>query len=380
MRLTFGTPARLLLLASPLLGACDEAASIDRRAVYGEIATNVIAPSYADLRADTAALAAAATAFCADTSSASAFEAVRTAYLEAQNAYQHTTALELGSSPPVLALAPVYLHTFPVATTTGATTSIDAILADTSALDFSAQPASVQGLFAVEYLLHSAADANATRALYQDAGTGPRRCDYLTALTQRIATVADGAADAWDPPGPNSFGNALTNAGSVPPYATVGAATTAFMQRLYVLAHDLADYRLGRPLGLVASGTPTPNPTAAPGHLANTTKADLLAALDGIENVYLGRFGATDGRGLEDIVRSRSVARDTEFKTALAEARAAIVAIPGDVDVAVADSASVEYAAVLHAFDELKTLQTLLGTGIGPLLGVSSAAFETDND
>lgn len=369
-----------LLLAFSAFGCKDSAASIDRGAVYLEVATNVIAPTYADLRTRTAALDAAADAYCADASNTANFDSLRSAYVAAQTAYQRTLAYELNSSPPVVALIPSRLDAFPVSTTTGATTYIDLILADTTTIDFSLLPASVQGLFSVEYLLFQNTDAAAALAQFTDPTSGARRCTYLTTLTEQIATLADTAADAWDPPGPASFGEQLAHPGAGSVYPTIGSATTAILQKLYDLSHDLADVRLGRALGLVSTGTPTPNPAAAPGHLADTTKADLLAALDGMENLYLGRYGSVDGRGLSDIVITRSAERDTQLLATIAAARTAIEAIPGTIDAAVVDPSSADYAAVLMAFDALKTLQTLIGTGIGPLLGVSSSAFETDND
>lgn len=370
-----------LALLLPLASACGgNADSIDRAAVYGEIATAVIAPSYADLRTTTAALDAAATTYCADPTSTTGFDSLRAAYVAAQTAYQRTLAFEFNSSPPKVALIPTYLETYPVSTTTGPTTWVDQLLAGSTTLDFVTLPVTVQGLYTVEYLIYVAPDATASIGTFTDAATGPRRCTYLTTLTARIASLGDSAADAWDPPSATTFGAQLATPGATSVYPTVGAVTTAILQRLYDLAHDLADVRLGRALGLVSTGTPTPNPDATPGHLADTTKADLLAALDGFENLYLGRYGAVDGRGLQDIVQTRAASRDTQLLAALADARAAIAAIPGDVDVAVADANSADYAAVMTAFDKLKTLQLLVGTGIGPLLGVSSAAFETDND
>lgn len=370
-----------VVLALAVLG-CKESASIDRGAVYLEIASNVIAPAYADLRTRTAALDTAATAYCADASSVTSFDALRTAYLDAQTAYQRTLAFEITSSPPVVALIPARLETYPLATTTGTSTTVEQLLADTSGtpIDFSVQPSAVQGLYAVEYLLYQNGDASTAIGQFTDVTSGARRCGYLTSLTATIATLADTAADAWDPPGPTSFGTQLAHPGAGSPYPTVGSATTAILQKLYDLGHDLSDVRLGRPLGLVSTGTPTPDPGATPGQLAHSTKADLQAALDGFENLYLGRYGGVDGRGISDIVRTRSEDRDAQLLSAIAAARDAIDAIPGTVETAVVDPASSDYAAVVSAFDALKTLQTLVGSGIGPLLGVSSAAFETDND
>jgi len=370
----------LLAVASLATASCKAPEGLDRAAVYAEIATNVIAPSYADLRTKTEVLATAATTYCADASNTAAFTALRTALADAHVAYARTNAFELTSSPVVVGLIPVLLDGYPVDEA-----AIDTLLGSGSGpFDFTMQPASVQGFYAAEYLLESGSDLAADQARFTDVATGARRCQYVLDATARIATLGDRAADAWDPPGETTFGHQFEIVGEPgATYATVGVASTDLTMTIHNLARDLADERIGRPLGILAMGPTTPTPSLVPGRYAHWTKADITASLDSIESFYLGRYGATDGRGMEDVVRARSRVRDQHMKDQLAAARAAVEAIPGSIDAAVAGTQpapAAPPAELVAAFDALKALQTLIALEIGPTISVFSSAFDSDGD
>ena len=106
--------ASSVIAASIAAASCNTPTPIDRAAVYGEIATNVIAPSYAALRSKAAELSAAAAAYCADPSDVASFTALRSALDAAHAAYSRTNAFEYSSSPVVTMLVPVLLDGFPV--------------------------------------------------------------------------------------------------------------------------------------------------------------------------------------------------------------------------------------------------------------------------
>lgn len=366
--------ASSVIAASIAAASCNTPTPIDRAAVYGEIATNVIAPSYAALRSKAAELSAAAAAYCADPSDVASFTALRSALDAAHAAYSRTNAFEYSSSPVVTMLVPVLLDGFPIDAA-----GVDALLAGSTPIDFTMQAANVQGFYAAEYLLDSAGDLASDQARFTDVATGTRRCEVVVSVASRIAFVADAAADVWDPPSDATFGHQLATAGSPgSAYPTVGTASTDLCMTIHNLARDLADERLGRPLALLAMGPTVPDATTVPGRFAHWTKADLLAGLDSIENFYLGRFGDVDGRGMEDIIVSRAPARDREMKDQLAATRAAIEAIPGSIDQTIASNpGSPELVA---AFDALKSLQSLIALGIGPTIAVFSSAFESDGD
>lgn len=66
---------------------------------------------------------------------------------------------------------------------------------------------------------------------------------------------------------------------------------------------------------------------------SDTTLDDIAGNLDGIERVWLGRWGAAaDGPGLDELVAAHDAALAETMTTRLAAARAAIAAIPGPFD------------------------------------------------
>lgn len=91
---------------------------------------------------------------------------------------------------------------------------------------------------------------------------------------------------------------------------------------------------------------------------SDTTDQDMKFDVVGIENVYLGRYGSNDGKGLEDLVRAKDSALDTQIKSDLAAAKAAVDAIPAPFDNAIANEASRKK--VKNAIEALEKLNVSL--------------------
>ncbi|MBK6518107.1 MAG: iron-regulated protein [Polyangiaceae bacterium] len=70
---------------------------------------------------------------------------------------------------------------------------------------------------------------------------------------------------------------------------------------------------------------------------SDTTHLDNLNDLVGIEDVYLGRLGGTDGPGVDELVALVDPALDEQLKAELAAAREALLAIPEPFDQAILD-------------------------------------------
>ena len=102
---------------------------------------------------------------------------------------------------------------------------------------------------------------------------------------------------------------------------------------------------------------------------SDNTHRDLRANAISIQNVYLGRYGAIDGPGLDELVAARDPALDTRLKEQLAASVAAIEAIPVPFDQAILNDAgrAKVLAAVRALQDETETLvqvATLFGIQI----------------
>ena len=60
---------------------------------------------------------------------------------------------------------------------------------------------------------------------------------------------------------------------------------------------------------------------------SDTTNADILGNFVGIQNVYLGKYGSTDGPGLDELVKAVDPALDAQMKSELDAALAAVNAL-----------------------------------------------------
>ena len=104
---------------------------------------------------------------------------------------------------------------------------------------------------------------------------------------------------------------------------------------------------------------------------SDTTNADILGNFVGIQNVYLGKYGSTDGPGIDDLVKAVDPALDAQMKSELDAAVAALnemQAAPFDYSISAPDG-SPERTAVLEAIQAIKkTAPTIIA--IGQKLGV----------
>jgi putative iron-regulated protein len=105
---------------------------------------------------------------------------------------------------------------------------------------------------------------------------------------------------------------------------------------------------------------------------SDTTSADLLGNYLGIQNVYLGRYGASDGPGIDDLVKAVDPALDAQMKSDLdagVAAFQALQAMPFDLAIASPDG-SPERGMVLQAIKAAKKTASTVAI-IGQKLGVS---------
>jgi putative iron-regulated protein len=73
---------------------------------------------------------------------------------------------------------------------------------------------------------------------------------------------------------------------------------------------------------------------------SDNTHRDIRANALGIQNVFLGKYGATDGQGIEDLVRARDAALADRLKADISASLVAIDAIPTPFDSAIDDDAN----------------------------------------
>lgn len=95
---------------------------------------------------------------------------------------------------------------------------------------------------------------------------------------------------------------------------------------------------------------------------SDNTRADLVANVLAIENVYLGRYGSNDGVGLTDLVRNKDATLDDRIKANMTKSLAAVRSIPLPFDQAIlGDNATEGGKAITASIDAMNaTTEDLL--------------------
>ncbi|HUQ07636.1 MAG TPA: imelysin family protein [Kofleriaceae bacterium] len=198
------------------------------------------------------------------------------------------------------------------------------------------------GYHAVEFLLWGQ-DMNANgpgarpHTDYADGGTASnqlRRRQYLTVVTQLLVDDLTHVSDRWAEDA--SYKTTFTG-------APVESLTRMLTGIGTLAASELSGERML---------TAYENKDQEDEHscFSDTTRDDLIGNMQGIENVYLGRYNGQDGAGLDELVATRDAALDTRMKTQLTAAITAINAIPAPFDQAIlGEDSSAGRMAVLNA-------------------------------
>lgn len=104
---------------------------------------------------------------------------------------------------------------------------------------------------------------------------------------------------------------------------------------------------------------------------SDNTKADLLNNAIGIQNVYLGRYGTQDGKGLDELVAAVDAELDREMKQRLQASLDAIQAIPGPFDQAILGADNAEGRQKVKAAIEALRAQTDTLVDVATALGIT---------
>ncbi len=190
---------------------------------------------------------------------------------------------------------------------------------------------------------------------------------YLVALTGVIADEIAAVSAEWS----GSYGDRFAGGdGRVVAEAFALADVVRFS---VFLTETVGDIRLGGALGALGG---EPDPQAIPGGSAEQALEDLRQDLLGMQDLYLG---ATEGRGLTDLVSAHSGDTDQRMREAFGSAFTALDRLTA-LDLPL-KAAVVEHPNMVGAVrDAIKHLQRVLATEVVSLLGVSVGFSDNDGD
>ncbi len=206
--------------------------------------------------------------------------------------------------------------------------------------------------------------------------TGPtngRRRAYLLALAVNLREHADTLRQAWEPTGGN-FGADLVDSGiGGQTFPTLKEAFDEVVNRMIFTAEVVEEERLGKPLG-VKGGGPRPDLVETP--RSGEAIAGAVADLQGIANVYLGRFQGGQGSGIGTLVVPLSPEIDANVRQLLDDAITATAAVPTPL----ADAVLNHPAEVQAAYESVQALRRALTLDVASTLGVTLTFGGNDGD
>jgi putative iron-regulated protein len=184
------------------------------------------------------------------------------------------------------------------------------------------------------------------------AANQERRKTYLKLATDLLVADLTAVRDAWAPSAAN--------------YRAEFVADKDAIQKIFLGMGSLSGAELAGERMTVALD----NRDQEDEHscFSDNTHRDMYGDALGIQNVFLGKYGANDGEGIEDLVRAKNPALADRLKAEIAASITAIQAIPMPFDQAIMNDAG--RAKVQAAIEALQT-QTETTVEAATALGIT---------
>lgn len=356
---------RVLCALWLVLGCGGGGDRFDRSEMLRSLGDTVILPTYRDFAANARALDDAATTLCASPS-AEHLASTRAAYVATRVSFARAEAFAIGPHTDApLRLSPK-TNFWPVRSDL-----VEALLGATTPIDLETTSSAARGLPALGYVLFAFDGAVVEDEVVLGALEG-RRCDYLTALTDDLAVRASEYVDGWAAEGGDFAGQLAEGRGA---FASVQAASSVIVEQLVFTTENVRELKIGKPFGKRDGGIL--QLVEQEDRFGARSLADARENVRSVENVYLGRYGSTQGLGVRDWLLSRRPALDAEVQGAFADVHGAFETL-GDrtLDEAIAevpDDVELVYQAV-------KELQIVLAVDVAQALAVTVTFNPTDGD
>jgi len=212
-----------------------------------------------------------------------------------------------------------------------------------------------RGFHTIEYFIWGIGGNKAAAAITA------REIEFLKAAATDLQDNTQKLYDAWEPESDNYAANFIQAGRTGSVYPSQKSAFDEIVQGLAGIATEVATGKIEEPLNGNAGG---PKPEAEESRFSNNSKLDFANNIRSIQNVYMGDFNGTNGAGLTNIVALTNPTLDTNVKAKIAEAIAAIDAIPGTFTNAIVANR----AAVQNAQTKVNDLKTLLESQLLPFI------------
>lgn len=181
-----------------------------------------------------------------------------------------------------------------------------------------------------------------------------RRKTYLKLVTELLVADLTAVRDQWAPAAAN--------------YRAAFEADKNAVQKIFLGLGSLSGAELsGERMAVALANHDQEDEHSC---FSDNTHRDLYGDALGLQNVFLGNYGANDGEGLEDLIRAKNPELADRLKSQIAASITAIQAIPVPFDQAIADGNTAGQAKVQAAIEALR-LQTATTVEAATALGIT---------
>ncbi len=349
--------------------------TFDRRAMFQNLGSNVILPTYRSFSEKALALEQATAAWEAavgTATEATARETAGQAWRDAMSIWQQAELMQVGPAGVMGAVTGGEtlrdkIYSWPVVNTCRIDQEL--VAGNYGAPGFFQDEktlVNVYGLDALEYLIFRTADANTCAPAspinaggqWNALGTAEiqrRRADYAHAAASFLRTVSEDLVNRWDPADGN-FVDQLATAGSADSiYETERMAADELFAAMFYLDLVVKDLKLAVPAGISPTCTSSTCPESVESRWAGFSKEEMHANLRGFRAMFTGN----DGVGFDDWLVARGATDlSSQMVTEIDAALAAVDAIPGSLEGALGSnpvSVRAAHAAVKRVTDLKKS-------------------------
>jgi len=278
-----------LIVACISMAACKDESrentpDFDRSEMLNNIASNIVVPAYENARLSVDALSESFSKFESQPN-ADNLTLLKEQFLATYLEWQTINLFEFGPADELSLKSNLNLYP---ASEYKIETNISEGNFDLNQL----QNKDAKGFPAIDYLLF-ARDENTTLDDFTNGITGNKRMAYLKTLIASVKDRITAVADEWT--GSSGYATGFISKTGTDAGSALGLLVNSLNKHL---ESDFRDGKLGIPLGVRSAGVPIPDNVEA---YYSEYSAELFRKnFDAMERLYLGKYGETDGVGLDD--------------------------------------------------------------------------------
>jgi len=268
-----------------------------KQEVLANLASNVIYATYSDLEQKSQSLFQVLSDFNNSNSEAD-LTACRNAWKEVRAAWEKSEGFLFG--PVSIDNIDPRLDTWPIDFA-----RIDSVISTNEVLTESYVnnlEESLKGFHPLEFILWGS-QGNKSLAEFT-----PREKELMMALASNLKQLCSNVKNGWSPGASSSYHTHLTTAGTGSNvYATERAAYDEIIDAMIGICDEVANGKIAEPFN-------TQDAMLEESPFAKNSITDFVNNMKSVQNVYLGNY-STDGKGIEDVIKSKNLAMDGRVKS-----------------------------------------------------------------